>query len=576
MILDIILGLGNKFGNLFVFAFVLSKIKAFRKLVAKKPVTLGDKLLLSGVFGIFGIIGTYFSIEFKGALVNTRIIGVATGGLLGGPFVGVLAGLLAGGHRAMIEGGQFTALACAMSTPLEGLMAGYMGKLVENKKKKWLYAALTGAIAESMRKISVLILSKPFPLAMDLVKDIWIPMVIINSLGLALLFMIIDNIFSEEEKQGAQQAQLTLRIADEVLPFLKKGLYSKEIGQVVKIIYDRTDFIAVTITDLEKIIAHGGMGTSRHDEGNKILTNATAEVLKTGETIILEHCTETHCEHLERCPLKSFIVAPFRENGKIIGTIKLYKGNTNTITAVDMELVNGLAKLFSTQLTLGKLEHNSSLLATAELKALQAQINPHFLFNSLTVIGSLCRINPEKARDLINHLSNVFRKNLNMNKEFVELEVELNHVRSYVKIEEARFEDKLKVFYEIEEEISCMLPPLTLQPIVENSIKHGLLPKKNGGYVRIIGMKGEESIVIKIYDNGIGIEENRIADLLVDGNSHRDSIGLNNVNQRLKGMFGAEYGLRIQSKVNEGTCVIISIPISQRRENTDDEGFNCR
>jgi two-component system sensor histidine kinase LytS len=576
MILEIILGLADKFGNLFVFAYVLSRIKAFRKLVAKKPVTLGDKILLSVVFGIFGIIGTYFSIEFKGALVNTRIIGVATGGLLGGPFVGLLAGLIAGGHRGMIEGGGFTALACAVSTPLEGLMAGYMGKLVENKKKKWLYAALTGAIAESMRKISVLILSRPFPMAVDLVKAIWIPMVIINSLGLALLFIIIDNIFSEEEKQGAQQAQLTLRIADEVLPLLKKGIYSNGIRQVVKIIYDMTDFIGVTITDREKILAHGGMGTPRHDEGNNIVTEATADVLKTGETIIMDYCSETHCEYLERCPLKSLIVAPLRENGKIIGTIKLYKGNANAITAIDMELVNGLAKLFSTQLTLGKLEHNSSLLATAELKALQAQINPHFLFNSLTVIGSLCRINPEKARDLINHLSNVFRKNLNMNKELVELEVELNHVRSYVKIEEARFEDKLKVFYEIEEEISCMLPPLTLQPIVENAIKHGLLPKKNGGYVRIKGMKYEDDIVIEIYDNGVGIDENNIVGLLGDANRHRDSIGLNNVNQRLKGMFGHEYALKIESKVNEGTCVNIRIPIRQRGKTTDAEGFNCR
>lgn len=557
-----ILGLANKFGNLFVFAFILSRLKSFRKLVAKKPVKISDKLGLSFVFGIFGIIGTYFSIEFEGALVNTRIIGVATGGLLGGPFVGLLAGLIAGVHRGMINIGGFTTIACGISTVFEGLMAGFMGKLIQNKKKKWMYAALTGVIAESMRKISVLLFSRPFEDAVMLVKAIWIPMVVINSLGLALLFVIIDNIFSEEEKMGAQQAQLTLNIADKTLPFIKKGLGAKEIQKVAEIVCDMTEYNAVSFTDREKIVAHAGVGTVRHEIGKPIVTDITNKVLKTGEPVILERCTEIRCEYKDKnCPLESVVMFPLKENEEVIGTFKLYKGIPNAITSIDVELSSGLAKLFSTQLTIGKLEHRSKLLATAELKALQAQINPHFLFNSLTVIGSLCRINPKKARSLITHLSNTFRKNLNMNKELVELEEELNHVRSYVEIEKARFEDKLEVIYEIEKNINCMLPPLTLQPLVENAIKHGLLPKKNGGMVKIIGIKQKNEVIIHIEDDGVGIKEEKLVRLMGEDNIHKDSLGINNVNERLKGMFGELYGLQIDSKIGEGTSILLRIPI---------------
>jgi two-component system sensor histidine kinase LytS len=554
------MSLGNKFGNLFVFAFILSRLKAVRNLVAKKPVRLVDKLVLSVFFGIFGIVGTYFSVEFNGALINTRIIGVATGGLLGGPLVGLTAGLIAGIHRGLIDSGEFTAFACAISTVFEGLMAGYMGKIFQNQNRKWGYAALTGAIAESMRKISVLIFSKPFVAAVALVKEIWIPMVIINSTGLALLFVIIENIFKEQEKMGAYQANLTLKIADKALAYLKEGIYSKNIEQVVRIIYEMTDFDAVSITDREKIVAHIGMGASYYDKGNNLNLKYTQQVLKNGEPVIINDCKEIECK-IYQCPLRCFLILPLKENGKVIATLKLYKKKPHAMTTIDVELGIGMSKLFSTQLTLSKLEQNSKLLATAELRALQAQINPHFLFNSLTVIASMCRIDPLKARELITHLSNFFRKNLANNKELVELETEINHVKSYVEIEQARFEDKLLVEYELEDDLDCYLPPLTLQPIVENAIKHGILPKKNGGSVKIIGRKKGKEIEISVVDDGVGIKKEKITDIL-NNNKYKKSIGINNVNQRLKGMFGEGYGLKIDSKLNEGTSVTLRIPMT--------------
>lgn len=509
MEVSLILALGNKFGNLFVFAFILSRLQAFRNLIAKRPVKLIDKLLLSLIFGLFGIVGTYFSIEFNGALINTRIIGVGTGGLLGGPLVGLMSGIVAGVHRGLINSGEFTSTACAISTIFEGLMAGYMGRIIQNKNKKWVYAALTGAIAESMRKISVLIFSKPFFMALDLVKDIWIPMVIINSVGMALLFMIIENIFKEQEKMRAYQANLTLKIADKALPFIKQGICSDTIGKVAKIIYEMTEFDAVSITDKERIIAEIGLSDETSNINNSHISKNDFHTIRTGEALLVNDCRKTEYTDFQSSH-QSFIVLPLKENNEIIGSLKLYKKLPNAITVIDLELGTGLAKLFSTQLTLGKLEQNSKLLAAAELKALQAQINPHFLFNSLTVIASLCRIDSEKARNLIIHLSNYFRKNLNNNRDLVELDVELNHVKSYIEIEMARFEDKLIIIYDIEDNLDCLIPPLTLQPIVENAIKHGILPQKGGGTVKIIGIKKGDEVNITIYDNGVGIEDDKI------------------------------------------------------------------
>ncbi len=559
MILDIIIGLGSKFGNLFVFAFILSRLKSVRHLLAKKPVRLKDKLILSLVFGGFGIVGTYFSIEFNGALVNTRIIGVATGGLLGGPLVGLLAGVVAGIHRFTIDSGSFTTIACSISTVFEGLMAGYMGKFISDKRQKWVYAMLTGAIAESMRKISVLIFSRPFADALDLVKAIWIPMVVINSIGLALLFMIIESMFKEHEKQKAYQASLVFDIVDRALPFFKQGIHSDSIKRVVSIIYEMTEFDGVSITDNERVIAYVGPSKGIYEIGDNIGKDNIRDMFKDKDSIIINNAS-TRSYNKPKNKNIPFIMIPLKEKNEIIGTLRLYKNTMESITAIDIELAHGLGRLFSTQFTLNKLEKNSNLLAIAELKTLQAQINPHFLFNSLTVIASLCRIDVEKARNLIIHLSNFFRKNLNINKELIDLDTEINHVKSYVEIEKARFEDKLQIIYDIEPNTDCLIPPLTLQPLVENSIKHGILSKKTGGVVKIKAWNEGYLVNISVIDNGVGMENERIEEVLNRDNMDSDSVGINNVNQRLKGIFGEDYGLSIKSDISKGTEVYLRIP----------------
>jgi len=219
--------LSNRVGVILVLALFLSKVGLFRKLVSKENIDIKDKLLLSIIFGFFGIIGTYTGIHLKGALVNSRVIGVFVGGLLGGPLVGVLSGVIAGGHRFLIDIGGFTAIACGMSTLSEGIMAGLLKNKFENSPYRITFALVSGAIAEVMQMLIILLVARPFSDAVNLVKVIGIPMIIGNGIGIAAFIAITDTIFKEIENEAAYQAQLTLKIADRTFAYFRKG-YNEE------------------------------------------------------------------------------------------------------------------------------------------------------------------------------------------------------------------------------------------------------------------------------------------------------------------------------------------------------------
>jgi two-component system sensor histidine kinase LytS len=544
----LIVNLFNRLSMLFMFTFVVSQLKVSKDLVYRHPDSLKDKIVLSMIFGAFGILGTYMSVEFNGALINTRIIGVAAGGILGGPVVGLMTGIIAGVHRFTMPTGLFTRIACGVSVPIEGIVAGLIGLKFKGKKNLWIYAGLTGAICESIRKISVLIFSKPFDQALELVKDIWFPMVLINSIGLAALFMIISNVYREREKVGAEQVNQSINIIDKILPYIREGFNSDSIDKVTDIIYRMTDFDAIAITDHEKVLSYSGIESKEILRVGSEITSYTKSVIDSGEMMLIDKRIEKDVFFQHN------IIAPIRKGEEVIGTMKFYKLKAYMITPIDIEGCIGLSRLYSTQIRIGELEKQSQLVVQSELKALQAQINPHFLFNSLMVIASLCRTNSEKARELVLHLGNYFRKNISGNKKMIDISEEINHVKSYVEIEKARFEEKLQIHYEIDENLSIQLPPLTLQPIVENAIKHGILKKKNGGMVEISAKNNGPDSIITVYDNGIGIEKDHINELL-NMNIESQSIGLTNVYQRLKYVYGDKIKFEITSVLGEWTQV---------------------
>ena len=187
----------------------------------------------------------------------------------------------------------------------------------------------------------------------------------------------------------------------------------------------------------------------------------------------------------EGCQLKSGLIVPLKEKDEIIGTLKLYFAKRNGISFTHEKLAIGLSQLISTQIEISKVGKLEELAAKAEIKALQAQINPHFLFNALNTIVALLRVNPNSARELIVNLSTYLRYNIEETSTFVDISKELQQVKSYVEVEKARFGDKLNVIYDIDESIHVKIPSLIIQPIVENSIKHGILKGSGAGNIVI-------------------------------------------------------------------------------------------
>jgi two-component system sensor histidine kinase LytS len=218
-----------------------------------------------------------------------------------------------------------------------------------------------------------------------------------------------------------------------------------------------------------------------------------------------------------------------------------------------------LAQLFSTQIEISKLEYQNKLLAKAELRALQAQINPHFLFNALNTIASFIRTKPEEARALIIHLSDYFRQSLQFTSGDIDLMREIKNIESYLALERARFGEKLKIIYEIPEAISCVIPSLILQPVVENAVKHGIFNKVEGGTVAIRAVDNKDYVELSVEDDGIGMDHSKLQYLFRE-EENTNHIGLMNVNKRLKTKYGVEYGLNIESQAGLGTKVTMKIP----------------
>ena len=202
------------------------------------------------------------------------------------------------------------------------------------------------------------------------------------------------------------------------------------------------------------------------------------------------------------------------------------------------------------------LERHQQLLLRARMDALSSQINPHFLFNTLNTVTALIRVDPDTARGVVLKLSNILRRLLRKHETFVPLREELSFIDDYLDIEVARFgEDNLDIVKEIgEETLETFIPSMLLQPIVENSLKHGLAPKLEGGRIFLRTSNRDGRLHIEIEDNGVGISEEKMPHVYVEG------IGLSNVRERLRVLYGADFNLDIQSHEGQGTVIKIDVP----------------
>lgn len=536
----------NNLGYIIAIAFFFTKLKRAKDIFTHKKYSKKDVFILSCFFSILAIIGTYTGADYRGAIVNVRNIGVVVGGILAGPEVGILAGFIAGLHRLFIDVDPITTIPCATATMIGGFITAYLYKKC-NEKNFYLYGFLGGFLVENLSMLLILVMGKDFELAKDIVSNIYFPMILANAVGVSIVLLIIQDIIEEKDIIAGKQAKLSLEIANKTLPYFRNG---ESLNEVCKIISDSLGAKAVVITNEKYITASYSTSEDFKIAHTDIKSEVTKKVLKTGKICIIGQCDDVKYFQCVTGKIKSCIISPLFQEDKVSGTLKIYFDTKENVTASNQYLVEGLSLLISTQLELSSVENLKTMAKEAELKALQTQINPHFLFNALHTTSFFVRKDPNKAREIIIDLSTYLRYNLENSCKLVPLEMELEQVKAYFNIEKARFGDKISLNIDVDENIkNISIPSLIIQPLVENSIKHGLLKKREGGFVNIIAKKENKDCLITIEDNGVGIDQKIIDNLddRIDKN-----IGLKNVHNRIKLIYGK--GLVVE-KLETGTKI---------------------
>lgn len=538
-----------------VVGYLYCKSPWFRPLT-NQSLDLKDKFYLYFFFSALSILGTYLGHPVQDALANTRAIGPVLAGIIGGPVLGTAVGFTGGLHR-YFQGG-FTALSCGLSTTVEGLIGGLLHLyLARTNKLQNIFspqvAFVTTVVAEMIQMAIILAVSRPFSDAVALVKVIAIPMIVTSSSGCALFMSIIRDQRDMYDKAAAAFSSRALNIAERTLGLFTDGINQQTAKEVAKIIHEETGVSAVAITDTEKVLAFVGVGSSHHLPEASISSPLTRQAISEGRVVFADGVQDQYlCSVSESCPLNSALVVPLTVDDAVIGTIKLYEARNKRFLNMNKSLGEGIARLLSNQLLISRYEQQKNLLVMAELKLLQAQVNPHFLFNSLNTIIAILRKDAERARELLIHLGNFLRKNLKRNSDISTLEEELAHVNSYLTIEKARFEDRLTVETDVDPSLLRLrLPAFTLQPLMENAIKHGIANMLEPGCALIRAYRENETAVIVIEDNAGSFCEN----------GNENGLGIKIVDRRLKLLLGANYGASVSCVPNEATRVTIRVPL---------------
>ncbi|USD33022.1 MULTISPECIES: sensor histidine kinase [Vibrio] len=553
--MDLILSLLQQMCVYLVLAYMLSKTPIFLPLLSISN-RLTHKLSVYVLFSLFCVMGTYFGLQINDAIANTRAIGAVMGGLFGGPVVGFFVGLTGGLHRYSLGG--FTDLACAISTTAEGLIGGLLhtyllrrGKGAQLFNPSVVFAVTL--VAEIAQMAIILIVAKPFDQAYSLVSAIAAPMIIANSVGAALFMSILQDRKTIFEEYSATFSRRALNIAERSVGILASGFNTHNAEKIARIVYEETNVGAVSITDNEKILAFVGIGDDHHKPETPISSQSTLDAIARNDIIYLDGKDKPYqCSLSKNCKLGSALIIPLHAGDKVIGTIKLYEPKRKLFSTINMSMAEGIAQLLSSQILFGDYQQKRTLLSQAEIKLLHAQVNPHFLFNALNTISAVIRRDPPKARELIQHLSHFFRSNLKQNVETVTLKEELAHVNAYLTIEKARFTDRLEVDVDIDSALlERKLPTFTLQPLVENAIKHGISNLLEGGKVRIYSQKLEQGYQLCVEDNAGSYKP--------PADNHQ-GLGMQIVDKRLTNKFGQTASLNIDVTPHQLTRMSFLIP----------------
>ncbi|HET8615795.1 MAG TPA: histidine kinase [Actinomycetales bacterium] len=312
------------------------------------------------------------------------------------------------------------------------------------------------------------------------------------------------------------------------------------------------DTTALALTDASgSTLAWDGAGTHHASQAGR----HAAQVLATGRTVVLGEDVVA-CDD-PTCSVRRAVIAPLVSDETVVGALAAYGRATSPglVRATDE-----VAAWVSDQVELAELDHERTRAVEAELRALRAQISPHFLYNALTAIATFVRTDPERARELLVEFAEFTRYAFRSGGEFTSLADELRNVERYVELERARFGDRLQLSLLVAPEVlQTAVPFLVIQPLVENAIRHGLEAREGVGNITVTASDHETWTTVVVEDDGVGSDPDDVRAALA-GESDRDSVGLANVDARLRQVYGDRHGLVVETAPGAGTRVSFTLP----------------
>jgi two-component system, LytTR family, sensor kinase len=372
--------------------------------------------------------------------------------------------------------------------------------------------------------------------------------------GLAAIAVAVWRTLRASRLDAAPQAgmQAALHAATATLPHLRRGLSTVTAERAVPHLRALTGAAAIALADTQAVLAIDGDGREQVRPGDllsKLLARTRDDRLHIVQRLVSSDPT---------CPLRSAVLAPLLVHGKRAGTLIAFYYSPGRPSSDELRVVQEAASLVSAQIELSVIADQEERLAQAELRALRAQISPHFIYNALAAVAGDIHARPEEARELLIDFAEFTRYLFRDGRSYVTLGEELAHVERYLRLEQARFRDILHVTVEAPPETQgAVVPAMSLQPLVENAVRHGVERRAGTGRVGITARLVGGDVELRVSDDGVGIEPDRVPALLAGAGG---GIGIANVDARLRASFGDRYALRIESEPGAGTTAIMTVP----------------
>ena len=342
-----------------------------------------------------------------------------------------------------------------------------------------------------------------------------------------------------------------LHTASQAVSVLRDGLTSDSAVKAAPSLRHLLGTPTVALADQTGLLACHG--SDRHVEA---LAGHLRGVMTSGRSQLLS-ASDLGCGHGGDCLMRAGVAVPIAVDGAVIGALAALGPSAD---AALMGTAAEVARFVSTHLALAELDASRTRSVQAQLNFLRAQISPHFVYNALTAIESFVRSDPERARDLLVGFAEFIRWAFREHSQYATLAEELRFVDTYLELERARFGDRLAVSLRVAPEVlPVRVPSLVLQPLVENAIRHGLERLTGTARLQISAEDGGHEAIVTVEDHGVGVDPGQLADVLA-GRTGGQSVGLRNVDERLRATFGNDHGLTIETGVGAGTKVTMRLP----------------